>query len=173
MSTFNKYRVKGAYHYDWYETEDWYKWCVDRCVEFCDGLTVDVGCGDGLLLSKLPKGSMGIDNDKNALELCVANKLPVAKVDMNNHEIHVPGGFDYVASLNSVEHFNHPLGLKSLIRQARKGAIIITIDWQGGAFGEDHKHEYTLKELLETFKEFNPKGFRYKDTEWIGVEITK
>jgi len=39
--------------------------------------------------------------------------------------------------------------------------------------GEDHRFEWTMEQMLEFFKEFKPKGFRYKDTEWIGVEITK
>lgn len=173
--SFNKYRLKGAYHYDWYETEDWYKWAVDRCVKFCKGKTLDVGCGDGLLLSKLPKGSFGLDSDIDALELSRAKGLNVTQIDLDDSRtlVSVFGKYDYVASINTIEHLNDTTTLLNLIRSAKKGAIIITIDWQGGAFGEDHKKEYTLDELVDFFKEFNPKPFKYKDTEWIGVEIRK
>lgn len=90
-----------------------------------------------------------------------------------NTPIKIKSDFDYLCSLNTVEHLNNTDGLKSLIRQAGKGAIIITIDWQGGPLGEDHKKEYTLASLVDEFKEFNPKPFRYGKTEWIGIEIRK
>lgn len=174
MSEFNKYRLKGAFHYHWYETEDWYKYLIDRAVEFCDGLTIDVGCGDGVLLSKLPKVSMGIDSDSDAIMLCEQRGLLVKKYDMDNTDhITIAGGFDYVACINTVEHLNNIDALLGLIRDARKGAIITTIDYQGGTLGEDHKFEWTYDQMMDFFKEFKPKGFRYKDTEWIGVEITK
>lgn len=172
MNTFNKYRTKGAYHWDWYETEDWYKRCVDECVKFCKGDTLDVGCGDGLLLSKLPEGSLGIDSDPDAIRLAREKGLKVFEGGIEDYSI---GNWDYMACLNVIEHLDNPLALKRWIRDnILKGAIIITIDWQGGAFGEDHKHEYTYKELLDFFKEFKPEGFRLKEyPEWIGVKIRK
>lgn len=175
MSTFNKYRLKGAYHFDWYETEDWYRWCVDRCAKFCKGTTIDVGCGDGLLLSKLPSGSLGLDSDIDALRLCSERGLDTVKVDLDNPTTtdSPPGEYDYVASINTIEHLNDTTHLMSLVKGARKGAVIITIDWQGGPFGEDHKHEYTLPELTALFSDYKVKPFRYKETEWIGVEVTK
>lgn len=173
MSTFNKYRLRGAFHYDWYETEDWYKYLVDRAVEFCDGVTLDVGCGDGVLLSKLPMYSRGIDNDEDAIKLCIERGLSVTKVNIDTETFAMTPEIEYVACINSIEHFREPKALLDLIRQASKGAIITTIDYQGGTLGEDHKFEWTYDEMMEFFKEFNPKGFRYKDTEWIGVEIRK
>lgn len=171
MSTFNKYRTKGAFHWDWYETEDWYKYLVDRCVKFCDGETLDVGCGDGLLLSKLPKGSMGIDPDFDGIMLAKQKDLyafQASAADIHDHQ------WDYLASINVIEHMDRPEDIKDLINdRITKGAIITTIDYQGGPLGEDHKFEWTYDEMMDFFKEFNPKGFRYKDTEWIGVEITK
>lgn len=170
MSTFNKYRLKGAFHWNWYETEDWYKECVDECVKFCKDVTLDVGCGDGLLLSKLPKYSMGVDNDPDGVRLAQQKGLYAVEADVSD----VEGSFEYLACLNVIEHLDHPEELKKLIREnVNKGAIIITIDWQGGAFGEDHKHEYTYKELLDFFKEFKPQGFRLSDPQWIGVKIKK
>lgn len=172
--SFNKYRLKGAYHYEWYETEEWYKACVDRIVDFCKGKTVDVGCGDGLLLSKLPKGSYGLDNDEYALGICQELGLSAGYTDLDVFDVELTEVFDYIASLNVIEHLNNPSALLRLVGQARKGAIIMTLEWQGGAYGEDHKKEYTLDELTDFFKEFNPKPFRIKAyPEWIGVEITK
>lgn len=173
MSTFNKYRVKGAYHYSWYDTEDWYKYLVDRCVKFCKGSTIDVGCGDGLLVSKLKESgveALGIDPDPYAIELCKEKGLTVAQKSVYQIE----GEWDYLTCLNVIEHLDKPEAMKWLIKnKIKKGAIITTIDYQGGALGEDHRFEWTYDEMMDFFKEFKPKGFRYKNTEWIGVEITK
>lgn len=174
MSTFNKYRTKGAFHWEWYETEDWYRYLIDRAVKFCKGSTLDFGCGDGVLLSKLPKYSVGFDNDEHAIRVCKERGLAVEKRDFDTlDEINIVGGFDYLACINTIEHLHRPESIRRLVRQARKGAIITTIDYQGGTLGEDHKFEWTYDQMMDFFKEFNPKGFRYKDTEWIGVEITK
>lgn len=184
--TFNKYRLKGAYHYDWYETEDWYKYLIDRAVKFCKGSTLDIGCGEGLLANKIAENGytvLGVDKDQDGIALAVEKSKGA---DFVNLDIEVARDLaftspsftnevaEYLTCLNVIEHLNEPEALLDIIRNnVTKGAIIITIDWQGGAFGEDHKHEYTMDELVDFFKEFNPKPFRYKDTEWIGVEITK
>lgn len=179
--SFNKYRLKGAYHYDWYETEDWYRWAVDRCVDFCKGSTIDIGCGDGLLTSKLRAKGLdvtGVDPDVYGISIALDMNPEIEywnnSIEDLTDELTGDITHEYLTCLNVIEHLDKPELLKDLIRQdITKGAIIITIDWQGGAFGEDHKHEYTMDELVDFFKEFNPKSFRYKDTEWIGVEIRK
>lgn len=176
--SFNKYRLKGAYHYGWYETEDWYKWLVDRCVKFCGRDVIDVGCGDGLLMQKLHDNGqsvIGIDNDPDAIRLCEQRGFWVSRVDLDKEDfVTEMKDRDYMTCLNVIEHLKKPEILKDMIRyKINDGAIIATIDYQGGSFGEDHKKEYTLDELVDFFKEFNPKPFRYKNTEWIGVEIRK
>lgn len=175
MSTFNKYDSKGAFHYGWYETEDWYRWLVDRCVNFCKGSTLDVGCGDGVLANKIAeKGrrAVGIDNNQSALHLARQHGNAVFQDSDIHHRL--DGVWDYLASVNVIEHLDRPEAIKDLINNnVTKGAIITTIDYQGGALGEDHRFEWTYDQMMDFFKEFNPKGFRYKDTEWIGVEIRK
>lgn len=178
MTTFNKYRVKGAYHYDWYETEDWYKYLVDRCVNFCKGSTIDIGCGDGLLANMIAstnrKFTVGIDPDEHGVAL--AKTRMDSPVDFRVEDVEDYNGIslEYMSCLNVIEHLDRPEVIKNFINKyVTKGAIITTIDYQGGALGEDHKFEWTYDEMMDFFKEFKPKGFRYKNTEWIGVEITK
>lgn len=171
MSTFNKYRTKGAYHYDWYETEDWYKYLIDRAVKFCKGSTLDIGCGEGLLVHKIVDNghdATGIDFDYDAVNLADP------ELDISHGSVY--DGFldkwDYLTCINVIEHLDRPERVKELIDTiVNKGAIITTIDYQGGKLGEDHRFEWTYDEMMDFFKEFNPKGFRYKNTEWIGVEI--
>lgn len=174
MSTFNKYRLKGAYHWDWYETEDWYKYLVDRCVKFCNGKTIDIGCGDGLLVSKLQQKGLEVEGvDPNIDGIRLAQERCTAPF-MLDSVYNLVGEWEYMTCLNVIEHLDNPDFLKDFVKDnITKGAIIITNNYKGGSLGEDHKFEWTYDEMMDFFKEFNPKGFRYKDTEWIGVEITK
>lgn len=174
MSEFNKYRLQGAYHYAWYEDEDWYKWLIDRCVDFCkSGSVIDIGCGEGLLVEKLEQKGLnacGIDKNRDAVDLAL-------DIDVRHGDIerdHFADKWDYMTCVNAIEHLNNPDVIRWFIRECvTKGAIITTIDYQGGHLGEDHKFEWTLDQMMEFFKEFSPKPFRYESTEWIGVEITK
>lgn len=171
--TFNKYRTKGAYHYDWYETEDWYRWMIDKTVKFCKGSTLDIGCGEGLLVQKIEEHgyqATGIEPDNDARQLAD----PELDIRQGSAYDSFWDKWDYLACLNVIEHLDYPEVIRELIRNnITKGAIITTIHWQGGELGYDHKFEWTYDEMMDFFKEFNPKGFRYKDTEWIGVEIRK
>lgn len=179
MKDFDKYEAKGAYHFDWYNDPNWvwYKECVDRCVEFCKGPTIDVGCGDGLVLSKLPEGSLGIDDSKHGLMLVDDTKYDVRYGDINTSRL--LSTWDYMVCLNVIEHLKSPKPIIDILRDnVSKGAIIIT-DKATDEPGRYHEHEYTKKELLDTFKEFKPKYFEINSTEFgkpitfIGVEILK
>jgi len=175
---FDKYEKLGAYHWDWYDNPDyaWYKVCVDRCVKFCKGRTLDLGCGDGLLLSKLPTRSRGWDVDRVGVELSVSKGLDARIYDIQS--TNPMEEFDYICCLNTIEHLSSPLNIKFLVKNITKGAIIIT-DMPTENKGRYHEHEYTKQELLDTFKEFKPKYFVIKSTEFgkpiqfHGVEIKK
>jgi len=179
MIDYDKYKKNGDYHWRWYDDPNWawYKECVDRCVEFCKGSTLDVGCGDGLVLSKLPRGSKGWDNDRTAIDICISKGLDARLYDLNSTSLMEK--VDYICCLNTIEHIKTPINIKYLIRNwAKKGAIIIT-DKATEHKGRYHEHEYTKEELLDTFKEFKPKYFEINSTEFgkpitfIGVEIMK
>lgn len=184
MKDFDKYEAKGAYHFDWYNDPNWvwYKECVDRCVKFCKGPTVDVGCGDGVvskLISDKGHRVIGIDNDKTAIALAVKN-VPNANFFCAGIEEVAFMPIEYLACLNVIEHLKSIEPLLSLLRSPliKKGAIIIT-DKATDEPGRYHEHEYTKEELIDTFKEFKPKYFEINSTEFgkpitfIGVEILK
>lgn len=174
-STFNKYRLKGAYHYDWYRTESWYKTLIDRAVDFCQGSTIDLGGGEGLLVSKIAENghlSMVADKDTHARDLFKAvHPAGFMLFDVDKDSLDTK--WDYLACLNTIEHLERPERLLKILKNnITKGAIISTIDYQGGSLGEDHKREYTMDELMDFFKKYDPKPFRIEDI-WIGVEIRK
>lgn len=176
---YDKYKRNGAYHFRWYTDPNyaWYKECVDKVVEFCKGSTIDAGCGDGLVLEKIAENGyrvFGLDNEPSGLELC---KQPTYLFDIETDHLHNET-YEYLCSLNTIEHLKSPKGLIELVEQVNKGAIIIT-DKATGELGKYHEHEYTKEELLNTFKKFGPKYFEIESTEFgepitfIGVEILK
>lgn len=180
---YDKYRIKGAYHWDWYDDPNyaWYKECVDRCVEFCKGSTLDIGCGEALIGSKLlEKGVeeyLGYDIDPDAC------RLSDPELDVRQTDILEPAAwnldFEYMVCLNTIEHLKNPEIIVHILKHCiTKGAIIIT-DKATEHKGRYHEHEYTKEELLDLFKEFKPKYFEINSTEYgkpitfIGVEIYK
>jgi SAM-dependent methyltransferase len=48
---------------------------------FVEGPAVDLGCGVGELLARLPPGSMGLEINRATVDLCVANGLDVSYYD--------------------------------------------------------------------------------------------
>lgn len=179
---FDKYEKLGAYHWDWYEDPNyaWYKECVDKIVKFCKGSTYDAGCGDGLVLQKIIDNGFdaaGCDDDIYATDICVSKKLRVDSIDLEEDDSGLED-WDYMCCLNVIEHLKSPNSIIQMVRDADKGAIIIT-DKPTGNVGRYHEHEYTKEELLDTFKEFKPKYFEIHSTEhgkpitFHGVEIIK
>ena len=181
---FDKYEKLGAYHWDWYDNPDyaWYKVCVDRCVKFCKGETLDVGCGDGLLAQKIAELNdvrvVGIDESQAGISLAMGK---AQNVTFQDHNISWPldGVWEYMVCLNVIEHLEKPDGIINILNNnITKRAIIIT-DMPTENKGRYHEHEYTKDELLDTFKEFKPKYFVINSTEFgkpiqfHGVEIKK
>lgn len=183
---FDKYQKNGAYHWEWLVSSyrPWYKECVEKCVDFCKGSTIDVGCGDGVVSAKVREKGLdvlGIDADPAAIgwatHLCPhVNRFAVVDI---NEPINLLAPFEYAVCLNTIEHLQKLDGLMHLLRcNIKKGAIIIT-DEKTNKLGRYHVREYTQDELLDMFKEFNPKPFRIDSTEFgkpvsfVGVEILK
>ena len=73
--TFDKYEVRGAYHWDWYRTnKDSYRDLVDLTIsQFPEpGSVLDVGCGDGIpayILHSLGFSVHGVDLSHTAIDL--------------------------------------------------------------------------------------------------------
>lgn len=174
---FDKYATRGAYHYDWYKTEPWYKACVDRCVDFCKGSTLDVGCGDGLVTVKLREAGnevCGIDNDRIAIELAKDKDEYGWGLDFELADINSPikGKWEYMVCLNVIEHLEDPNVIKRIFnRNITKAAIIIT-DMPQKQPSKYHVKEYSPYELKQLFHTRKVVGFQIDDN-FHGVEIYK
>lgn len=172
---FNKYKERGAYHYDWYKDNTFgYKDLVDSVVAFCKGHTLDVGCGDGVVANLLAsKGYqvVGIDNDKEGLILARDSN---GKALFQEHDIAWPldGTWDYMACLNVIEHLENPKDIARIFKEnIRKAAIIIT-DEAHPTLGKYHTHEFTKNELMDLFKDYKPEYFEPAKG-FIGVKVWK
>lgn len=171
---FDKYKTRGAYHYEWYKTEPWYKLCVDKCVEFAKGDTLDVGCGDGLVCRLIKDNGYtvnGIDNNGEALNLA-NEKCPDVDFMLNNIEEPLSGKWEYMVCLNVIEHLEKPERIKQIFdRNITKAAIIIT-DVPQEKPSPYHITEYTSYELKQMFHTRKVIPFQIDDN-FHGIEVYK
>lgn len=175
MKAFDKYKLRGAYHYDWYKNNTFnYKDCVDKCVEFAKGDTLDVGCGDGVVCRLVKDNGhsvIGIDNNGEALNLA-NQKCPDIEFMLNNIEEPLSGKWEYMVCLDVIEHLENPQAIKRIFnRNITKAAIIIT-DIPGKVTDPYHVHEFTMYELRQMFHTRKVKAFKIGEN-FHGIEVWK
>ncbi len=74
---FDKYELRGPYHWDWYRTDKWgYRQRIDRIVNLLPptGSVLDAGCGDGLVSFRLFQHGLavhGLDTSQSGIELAI------------------------------------------------------------------------------------------------------
>lgn len=113
---------------------------------------LDIGCGDGVLLSLIGRGQLyGVDTDQDSLDFAAVKvkakfvKAPAEKLPFSNNY------FDGVIATEIIEHLSKPaLMLKEIKRVLRLGglAIITTpVKQPGGLTDPLHRQEFTPREL--------------------------
>jgi 2-polyprenyl-3-methyl-5-hydroxy-6-metoxy-1,4-benzoquinol methylase len=171
--TFNKYKTRGAYHYDWYKNNTFnYRDCVDKCIEFCEGSTLDVGCGEGLIVDKLTElgyKAEGIDNDRTGIELGRIGGHEIWLHDINKP---LKGKWEYMVCLNVIEHLEYPERIKEIFNHNITKAAIIITDIPQGDLPPEHVHEFTPYELKQMFHTRKVKAFSI-GKDFHGIEIYK
>lgn len=114
--TLSEYEIKGAYHHEWFERECWYRQHVNMVLALTLGegdRILDVGCGDGLILSKLGSQAVGVDLSAEAVRLCKERSLDAIVADVRS----LPFDdrlFDCVVASEMIEHLNLGGALQAL-----------------------------------------------------------
>jgi methionine biosynthesis protein MetW len=92
---------------------------------------IDLGCGDGRLLSKLrdEKGCdiLGAERDHGAFLQAVARGVPMLKADLNRGLHEIPAGcFDFAVLSQTLQQVSRPLELlDEILRVARRALIVV------------------------------------------------
>jgi len=174
--TYNE-QVKDYYRkiedYDWVEvTDNWRglesfihknrEWFVKKMVKkYGNGLYLDVGCGAGLILRHLPKGSHAIDINPRNIER-VKQYVPEAKIRLGDAE-NLPyqnEKFDTVICTETLEHLvRSDLAVNEIKRVLKPGGVLIgsvprrSLIWRFRFLSSTHPHdepfhnEYNKKEI--------------------------
>ncbi|MFH1598391.1 MAG: class I SAM-dependent methyltransferase [Patescibacteria group bacterium] len=184
-------QVKDYYRniedYDWVEVTDNWKgpesiihknreWTIKKLIKkYGQGKFLDVGCGAGLILRHLPRGSQAIDiNPRNIAR--VKKYVPDAKVTLGDAEDlpYQDEQFDTVICTETLEHLVRPDRALSEIQRVLKtnGALIgsvprLSIIWRFRWLSSTHPHDEPFhneyrKEELSNLLEIFPKNKIWK-----------
>lgn len=136
----DKYQLMGDYHWrDYYGSRpNLYQKHVDKVIDFFKdkkGKLLDIGCGAGLILSKLSENKdlhcFGIDISPTAIQIARAKGVPNCAV-LDLFKLTEVDRYDYIFMGDVLEHLpDCEKGLKKVKEQlSPNGAILITIPLQ-------------------------------------------
>ncbi|KKN59588.1 hypothetical protein LCGC14_0540510 [marine sediment metagenome] len=187
MSAYPKYRKNGDIHWKWYMSGNvWYSCLVNDSVKQFRGLRgtlLDVGCGDGVSSYKLACNGFrvtGIDPEEKGIEISTermkylkfrGHVTTVEEYVKNNTE-----EFDYLYSLNTIEHCEDPTVFVKLMDRIKEFAIIVTDNGKVSTGKHPyHTMEFTAETLKELFKDFKTEFFGFSDAgtdkHYIGIKV--
>lgn len=120
------------------------------------GKILEIGCSIGNFVALDPKNIVGVDVDKDAIEIAKKRGLNCAVMDVDREKLDFPSNtFDAINAHAILEHLNHPLeALKEIHRILKPHGklVLMTADAKkfGHLFWDDytHKRPYS-KESLE------------------------
>lgn len=91
---------------------------------------LDLGCGDGTLLSFLRENrnvdGYGLEIREDDIEICVENDVNIIQADLNNglHDYFTDNSFDYVLMSQALQATEHPDQLiEEMLRVGREGIV--------------------------------------------------
>ncbi|MEV0298447.1 class I SAM-dependent methyltransferase [Nocardia sp. NPDC050710] len=107
----------------WNHNTHYHRWLVDR-MPASAGTALDVGCGDGLLATKLARrcdSVLGIDVDAEVLTRTIAApNITYERADFRD----LPGSFDFVTAVAILHHVPLREGLAALRRLVAPGGTL-------------------------------------------------
>lgn len=180
---YTKYDTQGACHWNEYARKRNYKDIVDSSLlpfkGVKKGTLIDIGCGDGVsscFLAKMGFEVTGVEIEplgiKYAKEMC-KEKVNWICEDAE-HISTLDAEFDYLYSMNTIEHLKKPEIMVDLMKKVKKFGIIVTDDSEVSKKGNDfHEKEFNREEFKELFKDFKLEEIPMKWYKFFGYKITK
>ena len=155
---FSKYKTKGAYHWDWYETVPAYRKRVDRIKNWVKEKDIlDIGAGDGLITKII--GAYGIDNEPEAVRLAEEKNAGVFFGDVYCLPQY-DNSFEAVLMADVLEHLEYPeKALKEVWRVVEK-YLYITTPPRTDKMSKFHYQEWNPEELKDLVES---QGFKLVD----------
>jgi methionine biosynthesis protein MetW len=101
--------------------------CIDMIGE---GTVLDVGCGDGLLLSVLAKKGVmgeGVDFSEEAVRKCTEKGIRATRHSLDEKLPYADNSFDWVVALDVLEHQYDPQKLLAEMTRVSKKNVIVGV----------------------------------------------
>ena len=141
---------------------------VSRVLRHVDGLAIDLGCGAGQILERLPAGSLGIEVNSNLVEDLARRGLRVMPAAEGQGGFNLtalrPNEFGSLVLSHVLEHFNHADEvLRKLLRDCAAlgvSTVIIVVPGDAG-FRSDPTHKtFVTMEYLRSHGLIDCEGFQ-------------
>lgn len=154
---------------------------------FVKGPAIDVGCGAGDLLARLPAGSLGLEINPAAVEFCLARGLEAEIYDPDKDGYRFervrPGQFDSMIFTHVLEHMDNPAEILDAVFHAcwrlEIKRMILTVPCRRGyCFDPTHRtfvdKAFLADHGLLVHRYYKPLIMKYFpfDVKWIGNYYT-
>lgn len=160
---YDKYEQYQDIHWQWYNNQAEYNFLVtDSLVSFENaelGTLVDIGAGDGLplqLLGELGFKCYGVEPEFTAVDIAMNHNVS-AEYFIETAEKFAQRGlkFDYLYSLNTIEHMDNPAVMLDIMKNVSKFGVIVTDDFSKHVEKDPyHEIEFTDETFTQLFKDF-------------------
>lgn len=180
---YDKYKTSGDIHWQWYNNNPNYFFLVEDSLEPFKsaepGTIVDVGSGDGVSLSRLNElgfKCFGVEPDGLAVNMALDHGVSGEYfIETAEKFAERKMKFDYLYSLNTIEHLDNPGALVEMMKHIRKFGVIVTDDdtlKPSADKSRYHETQFTPKSFENLFKEFKLEQITLRNSSWMGYKIS-
>lgn len=183
VSDYDKYEKKGDLHWQWYnESGHEYKKLVDESVApFLTlpevGTLVDIGCGDGLPMSLLVDHGFechGVDSSELGIKIALYQHNVNGEYFIEQAEKFAERNleYDYLYSLNTIEHLDRPECMREIMKRVHKFGIIVTDNLDNRGDSSVYHHiEFTPESFIELFKGFGIERIPLTNEKYMAFKV--
>lgn len=182
---YDKYEKYGDLHWQWYnDPKHLYRELVDQSLEpFREvkeiGTLVDIGCGDGVSmhwLNLMGFKCAGVDPSEAGVKIAlmqhnVEGEYFIEKAEgFEKREME----FDYLYSLNTIEHLDNPAVMVKIMKRIKKFGVIVTDNddtIESSKRSVYHNTQFSPTTLEDLFKGFGMERIKINHPDYFGYKI--